>query len=161
MALREHIDRWIIASLSKHFIANKQTLQLLIESQTVVPNLGADFCELRFNGPQYNRFTKKQHRFDIIVNVLVNVIQQGSDAHKIYRHCGIMEKACTPCIPVYKLGNGPDDQPSVLFGTLQQLRNGDTLVETTHFGVVSVETKVIQSTVETYYRLTYNGDLTV
>lgn len=159
MALRHHIDRWILASLSKHFIASKEGLNLIIEGQVILPSTAVDFSELRMTGPNYNRMTQREHRFDIIVNLLVNVIQQGTDAHKIYRHCGIFERACKPCIPVYKLGNGPEDHSATVFGYLEQLRNGTQLVETIHFGLISPETKVMQSTVETYYRLKYRGIL--
>jgi hypothetical protein len=144
--------RWIIASCSGFFDDRKQNVPFFIEGQERPFQQEADLAEFRVNGPFYKEETKGKFRITLQVNILIRSIKD-EDNHKIFRLCGIFETAFEQCIPVYKFGNRPEDNSNELLGNLYLIKNGDEDVVTNHFGQVSPEVKVLESTVEGYYRM--------
>ena len=144
-------NRWIFASISKHFVAHKDNLVMYVEGQEKA-NGSPTYAEVRYTGPAAKQITKTRFRLEVIVNVLLNCVKDN-DNHKIFRMCGTVEKAFEPCIPVYKLGNGVDDNPNEHIGDLYLILNGNRDIETSHFGQPDPAVKIMQSTVEGNYRV--------
>jgi hypothetical protein len=116
-----------------------------------------DFAEFRMDGPQIQEQTKNYFEINVSVNILAKATMDN-DIHKIYRHLGIIEAAFTNIIPVFKCGNGPEDNPDELLGCLVLQTNNAERVRTNNFGQIREDLKVIQVTVEGHYKMFLKGE---
>lgn len=149
----QHWPRWIFASISKHFDANKQTLYLFIEGMHRETRSRKDFIELRVDGPYLTEQSKGYWRNYIEINVLVQSAMDDSDFHRIYKDVGIVVNAFTD-IPVYKYGNQAYDDDSLL-GCLKLVADarGKERIQVSHFGKIEPNVPLLQATVEGHYEM--------
>jgi len=141
-------NRWIFASISKHFDANRQGITLYIEGQDHLKD-PPEYVELRVTGPTYSKLTRNDYRLEIIINLLINVIKSEKDNHRIFRVSGIFEPVFDKLINIYKFGTGVDDNPLIKIGCLQL--NSEIVV--THYGQLTPDIKLLQSTIEARYKI--------
>lgn len=139
--LNQNWQRWIFASLCKHFDNNKQTLSLFIEGQH--RNIEGDFAELRILGPNFTEVSKKYWYITVTVNILIQTVINETDFHKQSKDIGIISAAFTN-VDVYKYGY--DD---TLLGCLELL----DAITVNNFGQIDPAVKLLQATVEGTYQM--------
>lgn len=137
-------DRWCIASLRVFFNTRKQGLTLFMTSRQEKKGLST-WAEFRVDGPYMKEVGEMIRTF--VVNVLVSADYDNPDQDLIYKSVGIIQTIFVNDIPVFKLGNGPDDRPNEQFGCLT--REGE--VRTTHYGQFDKTVPLTQSVVEASY----------
>lgn len=152
----EHFPRWIFASVAKHVEANRAGVLLYVEGQDRAKLNGVqDYIELRMDGPYMVQQTQSEFDFYAEVNMLINAHKDVKDAHKLQRLLGIALKALGVCIPIYRLGDGPKDDQS-LIGSFQRREHDKNPVDVTPFGQVEPTVTNEQGTVSAQYMLCYN-----
>jgi len=153
MATNKNWPRWIFASVSKHFDANKDTLPLFIEGQYRNTRSEKDFLELRVDGPYFTEFSKGYWRAFIEINVLVQSAMDDSNFHRIHEDVGIAAAAFST-IHVYKYGNGVDDDGTLL-GCLKLVADhrGKERIQINHFGQIGPSEGLMQACVEGHYEM--------
>lgn len=156
--MNPNFDRWIFASISTYFKENKPPeIPMRIEGKAFDDT--SDYIDFRMTGPIWQRISKSVWQADMSVNILVNLSATTStDAHKIYRITGALTEKFGVCIGIYRYGptTGVDDQAR--FSTAYPIKNGNTLIETIHYGQVNNQTRIVQATVEGYYRIRFRNN---
>ena len=155
MSINPNWARWIFASVSKHFDDRRGVLPLYIEGQHRATSKLKEYLELRMDGPTWNEASKGYFQGDIQINILVTAAMDEEDYHRPYRFAGQVQQAFTQTIPVFRFGDGPEDDQTFL-GCLQLLQNRSdrSFVELNWFGVIDQDYQLVQATVEGHYRLT-------
>lgn len=145
--------RWIIASIAQHFNAGRQGLVMFLEGEDHEENI-SDYIELRIDGPYILELSRKYYQLDVEINVFVMSSKNAEDLYKIYRDCGTVAACFSGAIPVFKLGDGIDDDQSLL-GCLVMPRTKDQreALRISHFGQVSAVTPILRSSVEGHYQM--------
>jgi hypothetical protein len=143
--------RWIAASIGDHFDVSTPNLPMYVEGQHRDTSKLKDFFELRLVEQNSAEKTRGDWTITCDVNCLVHSTKDDKDNHRIYKSCGLIAAAFT-AIPVFKYGDGPDDDDSFLGClTLKQDLARKELVEVTHFGQVDKACEVVQSMIEGMY----------
>lgn len=154
--ISQHLPRWILASVSKHFSAQCSALPLHIEGNARITN-PKDRLEFRLDGPYITEPSKNYFLIRVEINILVTTIVDEKDGHKYLRNTGIALTGFTDTISVYRYGNGVSDDNSFL-GCLQLLSQDREKVVVSNFGLVEPTNNIYQSTVEGHYQMELNGD---
>ena len=154
--MKESITKWIFASVGKHFEDRKQNLFLNIEGQHRTTNTQKDWAELRIDGPYLTEISRNLWHFDIEVNTLVLSTIDDRDAYRYLKNVGIMLKAFTRTIDVFRYGTDIEDDGSYVGCLVLKQEYRDKLV-VSHFGLTAPDTKIRQSQIEGHYRMEYNG----
>lgn len=154
MAVNKNWPRWIFASVSKHFDAEKQGLHMFVEGEHRDTRDKLDFLEFRLDGPYITEVSKGYFRLYIEVNILVQSTKNQTNIHRIHENVGIAAAAFWNGIKVFKYGNGVDDDQSYL-GCLQLVTDarGKERIQISHFGQIEPKTRVLQATVEGHYEM--------
>jgi len=149
--------RWTFASVSKHFDDRRQGLPMYIEGQHRDTREEEDYLELRMDGPTLREVSKGCWKLRIEVNVLISSVFNETDYHRPHQNAGIAQAAFTHTIPVYKYGDGPDDDQSFVgCYTLSQSSTTRDFIELNHFGRIETNTPLVQATVEGHFIMTLN-----
>jgi len=152
MPLDQNLERWIIASVSKHFDDRRQGIAMFIEGQLRDTRTLKDFFELRIDGPYLTELSKGYWDVYIEINALVQASQDQADYHRIYKTAGIVRAAFTNTIGIFKFGDGAgDDQSQIGCLTLLGDKEKRERIQVSHFGQVEPDTGIFQSTVEAHY----------
>jgi hypothetical protein len=152
MKLR-HIPRWVVASVHKHFDANRDNVVLYLEGQDRTPtNEMTEHFELRVDGPHQDQQTQSEWIFYVEVSLLITSHKDRKDSHKMQRLLGIALEAMQTCIPVYKYGDGPDDDKSQL-GVLIRVDTSRDPTDVSNFGQIEPTAEIEQGTVAGNYRM--------
>jgi hypothetical protein len=146
--------RWIKASVSKHFDDRKEDVHLFIENQHRDTDEVKEFIELRVDGPRCLEVSKDCWKIRVEINLLIQVVMNDKDYHRIDDIVGIVQAAFTNSIPVYRYGNRTGDDDTFL-GCLRILMDPSTrdFLEANRFGQIDIRTKLLQSTVEGHYEM--------
>lgn len=153
MSVNPNWERWIFASISKHFDDRRQGVMLLIEGQKQNTPSPQDIFELRVDGPDFTEQSRDEWYISIEVGVLVSATNDNKDYHRIHKLCGIITQAFTD-IPVYRFGDGPDDDGSLLGCLVLQQDGSRNAIQVTPFGKRDVATPIMQSSVEGKFAMT-------
>jgi hypothetical protein len=150
--------RWIFASVSKHFQDRRGTLTFYIEGQERDSPMPTDLLEFRMDGPYETEISKNYWDLYIEVSILIQAMKDDKDYHRIHRYCGLVAQAFTS-IPVYKYGDGVDDDQTLL-GCLNLVQNvgKHERIQINHFGQIEKDTPLLQSSVEGHYRMDLSTD---
>jgi hypothetical protein len=150
--LDKNWERWIFASVFKFFKDQNALLttpyHVFIEGEkNRKTNQHSFYLELRADGPFFKP-TPSFWRAEIEVNVLVSC-NVDHELYRINRASGDVTKILSNTIPIYKLGNGSDDDPGTQIGCLRlEDRDG---VRANKFGQIEPKTPLLQATVEAKY----------
>lgn len=147
-------QRWIKASINKHFEDNKGPLPLYFEGDERTLQDDAEFYELRVTGPMLLQYQKGEFFADVQINVLVQAHPDDRDLYTIDNAIGYAARAFTNAICVYKFGNDHEfDEPTELLGALKLQRDVDEEVAVNQFGIIKEDTRLTQATIEGHYRM--------
>lgn len=152
----KNIERWIAASINKHFDDRKETYPLFIEGMHRDKITEQNQFELRIDGPYIIEECHNLFFYDYEINILVSSLINDTDLYQLHRMLGIVTAAFTD-IEVYRFGNGVEDNQSLL-GCLQLKQSSGIRekVQVSIFGQIEPDVKLQQATVEGHYRLTLN-----
>jgi hypothetical protein len=153
MSINENWARWILASVSTYFDANRGGLPMFIEGQERDTKDEKSLIELRIDGPWYTERTKGDWRVYVEINVLVQTTMLVRDFHNHHRNMGIVAAAYGD-IQIFRCGDGPDDDDSLL-GCLKLMQNDRKRerVVTSNFGQIEPHIRVQQATLEGHFEM--------
>jgi hypothetical protein len=150
--------RWIFASFSKHFNTEfTSVITLFIEGQHRNTKYETDFLELRIDGPFAIQVSRGCWKLRTEISILAQSVMNDTSYHRHIQNIGTAQSAFKICIPIYKLGNGPSDDGSLL-GQMKLLQNRADrhYIEAYNFGQIDRNTKLLQGTVEAHYEMELN-----
>lgn len=146
--------RWIRTTCILHFKNIIEPGLLLHIEGTDRRTVGEQsYTEFRLDGPFANEINPDYWLLDIEINVLIVTIRNDEDIYQHDRNVGLAATAFTKGIPVFKYGDGEDDDPFAQLGCLILQSGKREKIVISHFGQVADDTRMIQSTVEAHYRL--------
>ena len=159
MPVNKNWSRWIFASTSKHFydasVAADPDIKFYIEGQpiTIKPD-DTEAFEYRQDGPNYTQQTRHEWYIYIEINILIQAAKNDKDFHRMRRLAGIMEAAFAGMIPVYRYGDGPDDDQAQ-FGCLSLIQDVGKRekIQSSHFGQIDPNYNSEQATIEGHYEM--------
>lgn len=154
MAYDFNWPRWVQASVGKHFkdvaIANSYPAIVEgIDERTTAFMESYDRLEIRINGPFVKELSHNFWHFEVGANILI-MSHMGGQLPNAYfgtEIAGRMAKAADEPIPVFKYGNGVDDDQS-LIGCLTLLRGSKESVKVHQFGEINKEDRLRQTAVD-------------
>jgi len=148
-------DRWIAASIvdSIRIDLEAASVPWFVETQLERTTAGlTHYVEIRVDGPGIEEPSKNYFKFEVEVNLVISTIP-NLELYKQRKYTGIAAATLRPCITVKKMGNEVGDDNSPVF-VLRRSRilDADREVRTNHFGKISPEINLFQSTVEAHYK---------
>ena len=153
MGINPNWYRWIVASILKHFDAVKGDYSLYIEGdERDTDNLG-HFAEIRTDSPFISQPCKGVKYLDMEINLLIQSVMDPEDLYKGMRVVGQFVQGFTQAIKVYKYGNEPQDDGSLLGCLRTRKKRYEDTIDIGNFGIVHQDTKLTQYTIEGHYRL--------
>lgn len=149
----ENLPRWIYASASKVIDANAPITFIEGLDRDDDPKEGAEF---RMDGP---RLTKLHGYWKIwtAINILVKTTMESTNFHQKYIVIGEVVNALNTHIPVYRYGNGPQDDNSFV-GCLSVIHDEFNRIQVNHFGQVDKTVRLEQATIEAKYLMYLKED---
>jgi hypothetical protein len=147
-----NISRWMVASINKHFDANKGSLNLYVGDDHRNLTDDEDYLELRIDGPYLKQCHKDYWQINLVINVLIVSVINDDDIYRIHNSVGTVIAAMTD-IPIYKYG---DDNSFIGCIILQQ--KGNEYIQVKHFGQLQPDVKVLQCTVEGQYQMYWSSE---
>jgi hypothetical protein len=148
-------QRWIAASIHKHFkdACDAGSMVYFIDSAPTdnQKNQLNAWVEGRIYGPIWNGGTKGENSAIIEVNMYLGVKTDAQDFYKAERLKGLLTVAFTTALPVFKLGDGIDDDPTSIVTCLNLVTSGREKLIVSNFGPVAVGVPVQQATVEGHF----------
>lgn len=151
--MKKHWPRWVFASFSKHFAAHFATppaIPLYVEGDDRDTATIKDFAEFRLDGPRVRKLSKNYYRLFVPVNILVSSGMDDQTVYRLHKTMGVALSGFAHSISVFKLGNTPDDDQSLLV-CMNLLNSPIHEIKENHFGQVDTTTRIQQATVEGHY----------
>ena len=146
-------SRWIKASTAKHFYDRRYGLHFYVEGEDRRTTEHRTYLEFRLDGPYSRELSHNFWQLDIEINILVVTIMDKTDLYEHEKNVGIVCEAFTSGIPVWKYGDGPDDDPVSQLGCLMLHSDRKEKIVVSNFGLIKDDSKMMQSTVEAHYKL--------
>ena len=145
-------DRWIFASIAKHFETTVPALFLYVEGAPRKTNDQEDFFEVRVDGPFYTQRTRGEWYVRVEINCLLSTTLGDKKNYQTHRvNAGLVVAGFTHVITVLKYGPDVEDDESQL-GCLQ-IDNADDKIITSHFGQIEPDVELQQATIEAHYEM--------
>lgn len=144
--------RWILASVKKHFEDNRDGIHLFFEGHDRNTSTLTEYGEFRLDGPYVWHNSRTEFKLKIELNVLVSIKQDEQNVHKLARVTGVFLAAFKPAISVFKYGDQPGDDQTLL-GCLNLISEDREPVMVSNFGQISPDDPLEQATVEGHYMM--------
>lgn len=146
-----NLDRWMFASISDHFINKMPTLDVVVEGHDrSQETFTKDLVEFRCDGPVIQEKGRNEYYIKTEVNCLIQSVMRDTSTHVLYTDVGLVLKAFTKGIPVYRYGLGADDDQSML-GCLELIQEKRERLDVTHLGRVGIDSPIVRANVEGHY----------
>lgn len=148
--LNPSIERWIFASISKHFDDRKGNIHLYVEGMLRDTRTIEEVVELRVDGPNYLEMSKGYWKVYIEVNALCQCTKNSKNFHRMRQLTGTVMAMFEACIQVYKYG---DDGSFV--GVFKRLDDtaSRNMLQVSHFGQVDPVNQLEQASIEGHYEM--------
>lgn len=131
-------------------------LTMFVEGAPAKEETLKDWVELRINGPRWHGSTKDEWQANLEINIFVLSKMDHRRGHRLLDNIGIVTVAMVGTIPVFKLGDGADDDQS--FITCLMLKNeGKESLRVNQLGQVTPSTQMLRATVEGSYFGNFQG----
>jgi hypothetical protein len=146
-------NRWIRASVNKHFATALTTYNPIIEGVKRTDLSNTDICEIRMDGPYTQEISRNIFDITIEVNILIQTAITRST--NLYRHETTLGdvNAAFVSIDVFKLGDESGDDGSQI-GCLTRKDSPQYPIRTSDFGQIESSLLLRQATVEARYNIT-------
>jgi hypothetical protein len=151
--MNENLARWIMSSLAVYFntVATSLGVVFFVEgvNEREEDTMNQEHVELRVNGPFVAEISKNYWRLHVDVSILLTDYMKMSseNAYDINDWGGTFLTAMCEAIPLYRNGNGPEDDGS-LIGCLTLQKGVSQPVRLIHFGQISRDSRLRQSVVD-------------
>lgn len=106
--MNTHWATWIKSSIAKHFQLRSQGVTLWVEGERRARIEDNNRFELRVDGPDITKGPANWYKLETQINLLITSISNETDIYEMENLKGIILKAYTTTIPVYKYGHGGD-----------------------------------------------------
>lgn len=152
MAVNPDWQRWIWASVCKHFNDNKGSLNLFVEGQERHTREKSSWIELRMDGPQYHEMSIDYFRIYIEINVLIQACLPQRNFYSPDVETGQVVALFPGMIPIYKL------PASDLLGCMQLMTSYKKEgIQVFRLGQIEPRTQLIHNVVEAHYEMFLGG----
>jgi hypothetical protein len=112
-----------------------------------------ELLEFRMDGPQTRQPNRGSFVLEFEINILVRSYMDDDDFHKMRRNQGKVVAFLAKNHCIYRYGDGPDDDDTLL-GTLQlKNRRKNHPVRVNNFGQIEPQYRIEESTVEALYEI--------
>jgi hypothetical protein len=148
-----NLARWTVASIAVYFksVADGLSLTFFVDGvdEREPDTMREEHAELRVSGPMVRELSHNYWRIHVDINILLTDQMKMSteSAYDINHWGGTFLTAMTEPIPVYRYGDGADDDGS-LVGCLTQRRGFSEPTRLIHFGQISREDRIRQAVVD-------------
>jgi len=151
----KNLSRWIFASAASHFAPVTASLSLPYFVEGVHERdddtMKHSHVEMRVTGPNIKELSNGYYHVEAVINILLTShMDMSGDGYDIIQWAGVFQDEMLPPIPIYKLGDGVDDDDS-LVGCLRIKKNKEDSVKVYHFGQLSGVDRIRQSEVDGVY----------
>ena len=150
MAYDENWPRWVQASVAFYFkdVADNNNFKSMVEGldeRDTAFMEAPERLEIRINGPDIVEQSHNYWHFEVGANILIFSHMGGQlpNAYSGTMIAGYMAQAASNPIPVFKFGNGVDDDQSFI-GCLTLRRGSKESVKVFHFGEINREDRLRQ-----------------
>jgi hypothetical protein len=152
--------RWIFATMSKDFIVQfSSDFEIFIEGTHRGLPTNTELLEFRMNGPQHRSPSKGYFILTAELNILIRSYMDDDNFHKIYTNAGLVSSWLAQNHCIFRYGDGPDDDDSLLGELHLQNRRKSQLVQVNHFGQIDPKYRIQEATVEAEFEIHLNvGD---
>jgi hypothetical protein len=158
----KNLPRWIAASANKHFadIAAANNIPYFVEG--IDEREGSDMrqshSEMRVTGPFIKEVSKDYYLADVVINIMLTELLEmtATNAYLIHTWAGVFSAEMLEPIPVYKYGDGPDDDDS-LIGCLRVKDGRYDAIKVFHFGQINGTDRLRQSEVDGLFDIEITG----
>lgn len=145
--------RWIYASVTNHF-ATATGYKTFVEGEPRTTWEEEDFIEIRMDGPYFTKLDSATWEAMIEVNVLLQSVIDFVNLHKIHTMAGAVSLAFATPFQIFKYGNGPlDDQSLLACVELLQNKRDRQILSVNHFGQIASDKPLQQATVEGHFKI--------
>lgn len=146
--IEHQLDRWILASIDKHFRTLDTYAPFYVKGQKVGEH--QEWFELTVFGLTWEETTKGQYRVDCVIDILISLIKT-SNVYRINELRGLAQLKFVNCIPVYRYGDVTKDAANddSFIGDLLQQNETEAL----NFS----EGEIQRTTLEQPYLMRYKG----
>jgi len=147
-------DRWIFATMSgKYKTQFESDFSIFIEGTHRGLPTNTELLEFRMDGPMRKQPSKGYFILGVEINLLVRSFMDDKDFHKMRRSCGMVATWLAQNHCIYRYGDGPYDDNSLL-GTLQlKNRTFREEVRVNHFGQIDPQYQLEESTIEASFEM--------
>lgn len=156
MSFNPNWVRWIQASCAQYFKtqADKQTIPIFFEGtdkqdRENTPN----YVEFRLNGPFAREESKDYWALIFDINIIICVKTDPKDLYIIQRVSGYVASWFLPSLLIYQLGNGPDDDQSLLGCAILDIQGVQGGIFVEYYGKFDPTLPVQEATVEASYKM--------
>lgn len=163
MPANPHWARWIFASLADYLKKTitegdnieLRTVPVLIEGvdeRTDTVMQATDHAEVAITGPFSRELSHEYYELKVGVRVLIHsrMDKPPKNRYTPQQIAGLFHEAMDAVIAVYRYGNGPDDDQSLL-GCLSPLAGRHDAVRVFNFGQMNPTDRLRQSMVDCWY----------
>lgn len=148
-------QRWIVSSIHKHFKDACVVGEIPYFVESVPAKMDQDkldfWCEGRVDGPFWRGGTKNEYFCTVEVNMLLTIKKNLKDIYKADRLKGLLTVAFTTGLPILKLGDGTDDNPTSVVTCLNLITEGREALIVSDFGQFGPGVQIKQSSVEGHF----------
>ncbi len=152
----ENWDRWICASIYKHFDILK-SIPMFVEGDERSTDKEPKYFELRVDGPIAKEISKDYWKLTIDIGTLICSIIDKRHLLTQRTEAGRIAKIMTECIPIYKYGEETGDDKTFVFSIKRQDSGRRDGIESKHIGQVEPSIRLNRSIVEAKYKVELNG----
>lgn len=152
-----NLPRWIFASCSEDVKSKADNAITFVEGLDRPSENDKDFAEFRLDGPRFTELSKGYWQIWIAINVLVQSTMDDEDFHRKYVTIGKIVEAMKGSISIFKYGDGPDDDDS-LVGCFSMIQDKNNQLRVNHMGQIDKTLRLEQATVEAHYHMYLTED---
>ena len=155
MASNPNWPRWILVSAAKYCKAVATALPLKIHIEGIdmrdADLMQQDRAEFRVNGPWARERSKNLYELQVGINILLTFTMTGNkNMLDPDRWAGAFQSALGELIEVYRYGNGPEDDQTLLGCLVPRSNKGDS-VKVWHFGQIGRTEEIRQIAVDAMF----------
>lgn len=157
MAVNSHWARWIFSSLADYLkkVATDNEIVALIEGvddRTDANMRAENRVEIAITGPFTRELSHNYYVLKVGARVLIQSRMASVNRYEPQRIAGIYHEAMDAAIAIYRYGNNPEDDDSLL-GCLSSLNDKNNPVRVFHFGQMTPTDRLRQSMVDCWYTM--------
>jgi hypothetical protein len=156
--VNENWARWVFATMSGDFVTAMEAdpdvdFELFVEGTHKGLPEETELLEYRQDGPQTRQPSHGCFVLEFEINILVRSYLDDDDFHKMRRSCGKVVAFLAKNHCIYRYGDGPSDDDSLL-GTLQlKNRRKSDPVRVNNFGQINSTARIEEATVEALFEI--------